>query len=273
MDTVVLDGDHPILHEVDLAVALVPAVHDGRREPIRPVEPAAFTPLKHSRMRNTGGALWLALVDEASVRRASVGVRADGDTYELLVEGQPPTLDLLIRTASAVVSDRSVSAFAVRPVAPGDPALADTEIVFPLRRYPDAPRSRATLLGEALPIASGLDITEDDLERIRAVLRSVGAQRASLCLVESRILMGVEERVIARDPVQMVQMVRRLFESRKPTILLVDGVDPQSGSRSARADRVKEELERQVPGRELAVRITDLADALLEPGEYAIGLL
>jgi hypothetical protein len=273
MDTVVLDEDHPILHDPDYAVPLVPAVLGGSREPIQPVKPASFTPLEHSGIRNTGGALWLALVDDAPLRRLALGVRADGGTYELLVEGPPPTLDLVTRAASAVVSDRRVHAFAVRPVAAGDPALDDTHIVYPLRRYPDAPRSRATLLGEALPIASGLDITDDDLDQIRAVLRAKGVRRASLCFVESRILAGVEGRVIARDPVQVTQMVRRLFETRKPTVLFVDGTDPQRASRFARVDRVTKELERRVPSLGLAVEITDMRDALLEPGEYAIGLL
>jgi hypothetical protein len=124
-------------------------------------------------------------------------------------------------------------------------ALGDTDIVFPLPRYPDAPRSRATLVGEALPLTAGFDLTVDE----------------------------VEERVVARDPVQVATAVRRFFEGRKLTVLVVDGGEPGVVGRLKRAERIEKELGVRVPSHEFAVEITEIEDPLLRPGDYAIAML
>jgi hypothetical protein len=273
VDTMEFGIDHAIFHDVDYAIPLIPEAFAGPPEPLPPVDRAEFIELAYSGIRNTAGSLWFALNGDPSLGRLALGVRADRETYELLAECPPISFELFMRAASAVHSDHRVHQFAIRPVVIGDPALGDTEIVVPIRRDPDAPRSPATILGDALPLASGFDLAPSEIEAIRRVVEAESPVRASLAFVDSRVIVGVEDRVIARSQVKVATTVRRLFESRRPTLLFADGSTASDMSRFDLQGRLKDALVARLADRAPEVEITNADDPLLCAEGYAIELV
>jgi hypothetical protein len=273
VDTVFLAGDHAIFHDTGHALALIPEAFREPRQAISPVERDRFTPLAHSGIRNTADLLWYALNGHEALGRFALGVRSDGSTYELLAECSAVSPDMLMRAAAAVASDHRVHEFAIRPVEPGDPALADTDIVIPLRRDPEAPRSPAVIMGDALPLGPDLDLEPHEIEAIRVFATRSGAIRASLALVESRSLVEVTDRTIARDPVHVVIHSRRLFESRYPVLLFADGQAKDGHARLRLEGQLQDALDGRLADRAPRVRVTDAEDPLLGAASYAIRLV
>ena len=272
VDTVEFDVNHAILHDVDYAVPLVPETFAGPRQPLPPVDRTEFVDLAYSGIRNTAGSLWFALNGDPSLGRLALGVRSDRQTYELLAECSPVSFDLFMRAAAAM-NDPRVHEFAIRPVATGDPALGDTGIVVPIRRDPEAPRSRATILGDAMPLASGFDLAPNEIEAIRGVVEAESPVRASLAFIDSRMILGVEDPMIARSPAGVATTVRRLFESRSPTLLFADGSKADEMGRFELERRLKDALVARLADRAPDVVITTADDPLLSADGYAIELV
>jgi hypothetical protein len=273
VDTVEFGVDHAILHDVDYAIPLIPEAFASPRQPLPPVDRAEFVELAHSGIRNTPGYLWFALNSDPSLGRLALGVRSDRETYELLAECPPVSIDLLMRAAAAMNDDPRVHEFAIRPVAIGDPALGDTGIVVPIRRDPEAPRSPVTILGDAVPLASGFDLAPSEIEAIRGVVEAEGPVRASLAFVDSRVILGVGDPVIAGSPVGVATTVRRRFESRRPTLLFAGKPEADDRSRFELERRLKDALVARLADRAPEVEITTADDPLLCADGYAIELV
>jgi hypothetical protein len=260
-----LDPDHPIFHDPDYALPLLPEAIGGRRRGIPPVDHADFVLLAHSGIRNTPAWLWLALRDRESLGRMALGVHTNWAAHVLLAEGPPVTMELLGLAASAAAQEHRMKEFVIRPVADADPVLTDTRIVVPIRRYPLSPRSPATIMGEALPLAAGLDLSQGEIATLRSLVQDEGAVRASLAVVESRSVLGAYG--------QTGEYSRMLLESRRATVMLADGSWRFPGGGLERSDRLEKKIEASLGDRQVRVLVTALDDPLLEAEGYSIRLV
>ena len=240
-------------------------------KPIPRVNTRRFISLARSGMRNTPGLLWFALNADPGLGRLALGVLADGVSYQLLAECPTVTLDLLGRAAPMVMGDHRAHSFSIRPTTSDDPALGDTRIVIPIRRDATAPRSPATLLGDALPLSTGFDLEPREVDEIREVALAEGAVRASLAYVESRSLIG-EHRPIGTSPrVDVVE--RRLIESRQVTLMFADGTPWQAPGGLEHGQAIDAALRARLAGRAPQVAVTDLDDPLLNAAGYSMVLI
>ena len=266
-----IDMDHPILHDPTYAVPLIPMQLEPPPKPIPRVDTRRFISLARSGMRNTPGLLWFALNGDPGLGRLALGVLADGVSYELLAECPTVTLDLLGRAAPMVMGDHRAHSFSIRPTTSDDPALGDTRIVIPLRRDATAPRSPATLLGDALPISTGFDLEPREVDVIREVALAEGAVRASLAYIECRSLIG-EHRLVGTSP-SVNLLERRLIESRQVTLMFADGTPWHAPGGLEHSHAIDTALRARLGGRAPKVAVIDLDDPLLAAAAYAIVLI
>jgi hypothetical protein len=271
-DTLIYPPDTAILNDPLYALPLIPRTPSEYPSPLPAVDRSQFLPLEQSGIRVAWagvGRLWGLIRGEPTLGRVSIGVRTDGQSYVLLVEGPPVTIEFQMRAGAAMAGDDRVREFAVRPVAPGDPVMGDTSRVFPLRRYANAPRSQTLLFADALPLANGLELEPHEIEEIRSVALAEGAVRASVVLFETRLL-NPRPSPDAPITVEVPGGWERYLEAQGPHLMFADGSSLDAKRRFLRQLSISRAIEKRLAGRRISVSIVDVDDPLLDADGYAI---
>lgn len=231
-----------------------------------------FTALPHSGMRSLPVAhAWHGLLPY-DLGRIALGVRrAEHDRYIVLVESTVIRPEHLAAIAP-MFGDGRVDHLALRPVEAGDPVMGDDRFVFPIRRYPHAPRSVGLLAAEALPI-DRLELTEADIEAIRQVLADRGSSPAAVVPVEQRTIGSGEVKTLARDPVTLNTVDKVFFEWTAPVVLIEEPAfawGGPGGLQGAAASRATEEAIAAVIGPDrVTVAFTTSSDPVIASSDHS----